>query len=73
MQKKIHTLRIAIGANILISALLLFLSKEVNNFGIIILCGLIFRICNILLIVEFIMFCKYAVDVIRQFRKREEK
>ena len=72
MQKKIRTLRIAIGANILLSALLLMLSKESDNFGIIIICGVFFRICNVCLIIELIMFFKYAMDMIKQLRKKEK-
>lgn len=73
MQKKIRTLRIAIGANILISAFLLMLSKELDSLGFVIICGVFFRICNVFLVIELIMFFKYAMDTIKQLRKKKKE
>lgn len=71
--QKIRALGIAIGANILLSAFLLILYKGLGNFGYIIICGLIFRLCNILLIVELLMLFWCIAGTIRQHFSKEKE
>ena len=71
--QKIRALGIAIGANILLSAFLLILYKGLGNFGYIIICGLVFRLCNILLIIELLMLLWCIAGTIKQHFAKEKK
>lgn len=71
--QKIRALGIAIGANILLSAFLLILYKGLGDFGYILICGLIFRFCNILLIIELLMLLLCIAGTIRQHFSKEKE
>lgn len=72
-EKKIRTLGIAIGANVLFSAFILILYKGLGNFGYILICGLIFRLCNILLIIELLLLLWCIAGAIKQHFAKEKE
>ena len=58
-----------IGINIVVSALLILMCKDQSNLAVVIVCGVLFRICNVVLIIQVVIVIIYIIKVIT--KKRE--
>ena len=61
---KLLKMMLLMGINVLVSAILIFICKDQSNLAVIIVCGIIFRICNVVLIVQVVIVIIYFIRTI---------
>lgn len=66
---KLSKMTVLIGINIAVSTLLVFMCKDQSNLTVVTVCGILFRICNIVLMIQVAVLMIHVIKRIIQNRK----
>lgn len=61
---KLLGMLLLIGINIAVSALLIFMCKDQDNLAVVIVYGVLFRICNVVSIMQVVIVIIYIIKII---------